>query len=678
VPAPGPSAPSGPRRPGATVDHPDPLVGHVLEGRYLLGEPLARGGMAVVHRATDLRLDREVAVKVMHPDLAADPTDAADPDHTDDQALAARVAREARAAARLTHPNVVAVHDHGCGPGPDRGHGPRQLVWLAMELVEGRTLRDLVDERAPLSPARALAVLEPVVAALAAAHASGLVHRDVKPENVLLADDGRVKVADFGLARAVTTTTAGRSGEAQRTTAQGVLVGTVSYLAPELVTEGRDDARADVYAVGIVLHELLTGVRPHTGATAIAVAYRHVHHDVPAPSDRVRGIPAYVDALVARATARDPALRPADAGVLLEQLRRVARALAGGVREDDDLVRALSLPRAPASESAPARSADDSRPGWSPAPGGPEPTRVVPVGELLAPPASTRRLWVPAVALALVVALGLGAFWLGWGRYSPAPAVVGLDQRAAVQTLDRAGLAAAYADPAYDADVPAGAVVSSDPARGDRVRDDDTVTLTLSLGPLLVPQLRDLDEDGARGALSERGLVVPPSVQRWSESRPAGTVLASRPSAGTELATGDRVELVVSKGRRPIPVQDWVGRDADEAAQALTDAGLVVRTEDAYSDDVAPGLVLTQDPGAGNLHRGESVTLEVSRGPAPVEVPSVAFRSVEGARAELEAAGFVVSLDRDPGYLGLGIVTATDPPAGSSVPRGTTISLSVL
>src|SRR3954449_8541965 len=293
----------------------DHLSGRVLDNRYLIGSRIARGGMASVYEANDLRLDRTVAVKVMHPGLG------------DDDEFAARFVAEARAAAKLSHPNVVAVFDQGNDDG---------TVFLAMELIPGHTLRDTIGKEAPLSTARALALLEPMVSALAAAHRAGLVHRDVKPENVLISDDGRVKVADFGLAKAVSATT--------QHTATGVLIGTVSYVAPELVVEGRSDARADVYAVGVILYELLTGKKPHEGETPIQVAYKHVHEDVPPPSRRVPGIPDYVDALVSRATARDREQRPADAGVLLHHLRRVNQAVTSGVRSDRELVEDL-LPR---------------------------------------------------------------------------------------------------------------------------------------------------------------------------------------------------------------------------------------------------------------------------------------------------------------------------------------------
>ncbi len=290
----------------------DPLVGRVLDGRYRVGARLARGGMATVYEAHDSRLDRTIALKVMHASLA------------DDEEFVSRFIREAHAAARLSHPNVVAVYDQGA----DQGH-----VFLAMELVRGRTLRDLIRERGHLSPRQALEVMEPVLAALGAAHQAGIVHRDVKPENVLLSDDNRIKVADFGLARAV-------SGNTGHTTASGILMGTVAYLSPEQVERGVATPRSDVYAAGIVLYEMLTGVKPYDGETAIQVAYRHVHDDVPPPSRVIPGLPAELDALVTRATSRDPEKRPADARLMLTEVAAARRQLSDG--ELDSLGPALA------------------------------------------------------------------------------------------------------------------------------------------------------------------------------------------------------------------------------------------------------------------------------------------------------------------------------------------------
>src|SRR5437764_2408087 len=274
-------------------------AGQLLDGRYRVTSSIAHGGMATVYLGVDTRLDRTVAIKIMHAELAAD------------DGFVARFIREARSVAQLSHPNVVAVYDQGSDGGQ---------LYLAMEYVPGRTLRQLLDERGRLSPRESLDIIESVLAGLAAAHQAGIVHRDVKPENVLLAEDGRVKVADFGLARSM-------SGPDHTKT--GVLMGTVAYLAPEQVTGSASDARCDVYATGVMLFELLTGRQPHTGESALAVAYKHVNETVPPPSSAQHGLPQALDALVTLATSRDPGLRPADAGQFLAAVRGVRGGLPG-------------------------------------------------------------------------------------------------------------------------------------------------------------------------------------------------------------------------------------------------------------------------------------------------------------------------------------------------------------
>ncbi len=669
------------------------MTGRLLDRRYRIGPRIARGGMASVYEALDVRLDRTVAVKVMHAGLG---------DSDDDRDFAERFVREARAAARLSHPNVVSVFDQGDDDG---------TVFLVMELVSGHTLRDTILKEAPMTPARALAVLEPVLSALAAAHRAGLVHRDVKPENVLIADDGRVKVADFGLAKAV-------SADTQHTATRGVLIGTVSYLAPELVVDGRSDARADVYAAGVVLYELLTGGKPHEGETPIQVAYRHVHHDVPPPSERAPGLPPYVDALVARATARDRASRPADAGVLLHQLHRVSQALADGVRDDPELTVDLAPTRTAVvdldtselddlREVVEPRDAVEGRERWNP---DLEPIRehttTYPLGVTAAPPPAPparqlpptpppvpvaaparrprrprrRRRGAVLLVLALVVALavGGGAFYLGYARYTTTPTVVGATQAAAEEALADADLEVGYADPVYASDVPKGQVVTADPGAGSRILPGETVTLTLSLGRLLVPKLRGLTEDAAQDALRGRQLEFGTSVPRYSETVEAGTVLGSRPAAGTELDSGDTVDLVVSRGRRPLDVGSWAGRPYGDARAALAKRGLdPVVADQVYDDEVPKGIVISHDPDGGTLFRGDEVSFVVSLGPELIEVPRVNLSGVDAATETLEAAGFQVEVEEAETYYGLGFVVRSDPEAGALAPKGSTITIFV-
>nr|WP_249423735.1 Stk1 family PASTA domain-containing Ser/Thr kinase [Nocardioides coralli] len=644
----------------------DPVSGRLLDGRYRIGPRIARGGMASVYEATDLRLDRTVAVKVMHPGLG------------DDEEFASRFVREARAAARLSHPHVVSVFDQGNDGG---------TVFLVMELVAGHTLRDLVRKEAPMPPARALALIEPVLSALAHAHRAGLIHRDIKPENVLIADDGRVKVADFGLAKAV-------SADTQHTATGGVLIGTVSYLAPELVVDGRADARADVYAAGVVLYELLTGAKPHEGESPIHVAYQHVHADVPAPSQRVGELPAYVDALVARATARDRGQRPADAGVLLHHVHRVAQAVATGVTDDPELAADLR-PAPPMVEDTEPDPFDTGElatllaPADAPAVVGNHTTDLQPVPPRPPVPAtpptgrrprrSRKGPLLLLLALLLAVGVGVGAWWFGFARWTQTPSVLGLKEPAAVTKLEAAGLRTDLGEPAYSETVPAGRVLSTDPAAGERVLDDGTVTLVVSLGKerYEVPEVRGMSEDEAQDALAAANLEFGESVGRWSERLPEGTVLGSDPETGTSLRPGTVVDLAVSKGPRPIRVRDWTGEDADRAQDALEGRGLeVVRGDPAYSDSVPEGHVISQDPSSGTLYRGDTVTLVVSEGPELVEVPSGLVASgVDAARQRLESLGFSVRVREDDSYIGLQYVLRVDPRSGSMVPKGSTITL---
>ncbi len=665
----------------------DPLIGRVLEGRYRVGPKVARGGMATVYEAVDLRLDRVCAVKVMHSGLG------------DDHDFAARFVREARSAARLSHPNVVGVFDQGDDAG---------TLFLAMEYIPGHTLRDVIRKEAPMAPAKALTLIEPVLSALAAAHQAGLIHRDVKPENVLIADDGRVKVADFGLARAV-------SAETQHTATGGVLIGTVSYLAPELVVDGKSDARADVYAAGVLIYELLTGRKPHEGDSPIQVAYKHVHEDVPPPSNLVPGIPAYVDALVARATARDRELRPADARVLLHQVRRVHGALDHGVRDDPELTSDLT-PTVPVrrdlddidyvneddaptilSPSQVARAAEvggmsevirlgDEASGTSvigklpaarPAPGA-APARVAarPVARQR-PRRSKRGPILLTVVLLLAVAAGVGGWWFGAGRYTTTPGVVDLTAAQARTQIEAAGLTYREGDERFSETIEAGNVITSDPAGGERVLDNGTVTVFVSLGAerYEVPTLRGVTLTQAEDVLAERNLLVGDVTRRFNERVAKGAVLSADPEPGTEVRRDSPVDLVVSRGPKPIEITDFTGKSAEKATARFTDQGLLVDASEENSDTVGEGKVISQSPVDGTLTRGDTVELTVSKGPVLVEIPDLTANGVGSARETLEGLGFVVEEQPGPGYLGLGFVQSADPGFGSKAPKGSTVTL---
>jgi beta-lactam-binding protein with PASTA domain len=661
-------------------DPTDPLIGRLLDGRYEIGPRIARGGMASVYEAMDTRLDRVVAVKVMHPGMG------------DDDEFAARFVREARAAARLSHPNVVGVFDQGDEDG---------TVYLAMEYVPGHTLRDVIRKESPMPPSKALALLEPVLSALAEAHRAGLVHRDVKPENVLIADDGRVKVADFGLAKAV-------SADTQHTATGGVLIGTVSYLAPELVVDGKADTRADVYAAGVVLYELLTGRKPHEGESPIQVAYKHVHEDIPPPSRLVPEIPPYVDALVARATARDGSLRPADARVLLHQVHQVRTSLSQGLEDDPELLADLALPARVATDTAPIGVSHDDDAGAdrsdtaevvedgatsrldreavlgaAPPSRAPATRPAPPHGGVPATTGAPRRRRRGAIllVLALVAALAVagGAYWFGWARWTTMPSVVNTVQAAAVQELEAAGFEVEVTE-AFDEDVSAGNVVSTDPGPGERVLEGGEVTVVVSKGKERydVPDVRGQTADEAGTTLEATNLGVGRVIGRWHEKVPEGLVIRTNPERGTPQKRDTDIDLVVSKGPKPIKVRDFTGRDADAAEEWFSSRGVDVDVTEEFHDEVAEGRVISQSPRKGTTFKGETVELVVSKGPELIAIPRVRGQRVSTATETLEALGFKVVTQNSAVYLGLGIVGAVDPGEGDLAPKGSTVTLSLV
>jgi eukaryotic-like serine/threonine-protein kinase len=616
----------------------DPLVGRVLDGRYRVEARLARGGMATVYEAVDLRLERTVALKVMHPALA------------DDEQFVARFIREARSAARLSHANIVAVYDQGADDG---------TVYLAMEYVQGRTLRDLLRRRGYLDPRTALIVFESVVAALAAAHRAGLVHRDIKPENVLLADDGRVKVADFGLARAISSASSVTAGAGTG----GVLIGTVAYLAPEQVERGIAGPRSDVYAAGILLFEMLTGEPPHGGDTPLAVAYQHVHNDVPRPSTRVPGIPRAVDELVADATNRDPDLRPEDAGALLDEVRVVMRSLDDPFDLDEDNGYHHTAV-VPVRAFAPRQTLN----GNGTAPPAPEPST---------PARPRRRRSRGPLALLLVLLLALVAGSVAWylgagpGRFTRTPSLLTLSQADAEAKASAEGLGVSFAPEKFSETIPPGFVLEQRPSPTERIRKDGRIELVLSRGPerYELPELAGMTLDDATAELAGLHLVLG-EVTRQYDDAAVNVVLASDPVEGTQLRRDSPVKLVVSDGPEPVEVPSLLGRTVDEARDALEDVDLELEATEEFDDTVQAGRIVSQDPANGRLPKGETVTAVVSKGPQTFEVPDVKGKSVKAATQELEEAGFAVEV-----VGGRGRVLQQSPGPGSQHPKGGRIVL---
>ena len=585
------------------------LIDQVLDGRYRVLSHLADGGMATVYVALDERLDRKVALKVMRADLAKDET------------FVSKFRREARSAAQLSHPNVVAVYDQG----EDAGH-----VFLAMELVNGLTLRQVMQSEGPLTPRGALDIIDPVLQALGAAHSAGLIHRDVKPENVILREDGTVKVADFGLARAIAST----ASSAQT----GILLGTVAYLSPEQVERGIADARSDVYAAGLVLFEMLTGSKAFLGDSAIHVAYQHVHSEVPLPSSRVDTVPAELDRLVARAGARDPDNRPRDANEMLAELRRARQELspaqldtrpaaAQGVGVDPTMVipRTEVVPEfaSPAGiGSAATGSAARSSAAGSSAEG-----NLAASGSRWRLPRRLRwrgRSW-PALLVALILLVGAALWLAGPGAKTSVPTVTGSTVLLAQQALERAHLDAVVVK-SFDETVsrscsrrrPTGR--SRGPSRlhghPDRVSGARTTRRT----PGGRPQPSRVRATADRGAAGCRH----GEAGAFKRACPQGQVISTSPVAGTALKRATPVAMVISKGRRPIVLADWTGQPAAQAVKALTRAKLKIdATKTNWSDTVPKGSVISQSPATGTLFQGDQVTLVISKGPPLVLVPNV-------------------------------------------------------
>ncbi|GAB3178399.1 Stk1 family PASTA domain-containing Ser/Thr kinase [Streptomyces incanus] len=646
----------------------DPLVGQVLDGRYRVEARIAVGGMATVYRAVDTRLDRVLALKVMHPALAADGS------------FVDRFIREAKSVARLDHPNVVQVFDQGT----DRGY-----VYLAMEYIAGCTLRDVLRERGALQPRAALDILEPMLAALGAAHRAGFVHRDMKPENVLIGDDGRVKVADFGLVRGVGTVT--------NTT--GTVLGTVSYLAPEQIESGTADPRVDVYACGILLYEMLTGERPHEGDSPAIVLYKHLHDDVPPPSAVVPGMAYALDELVASATARNPEVRPYDAVALLAQAREARggldaaqldalppQALSSEHHNGDDrtsvIPRALTVPRPlPVDE-------DDERHGRG---GGADsyhrtsrlrtPAPLPPRrGPGLRAPALLRGPMTIVVVVLLVLGAGAGVWYINSGQFTKVPPLLAKTEKEARDRLAEAGLEVGRVEEAYSDSVKRGTVIRTDPAAGSRIRGTDSVSLTLSKGPetVKVPDVGGVALDKARATLKNVGLEPGMVTREFSEDVAKGSVISTGPAGGTEVRAGSAVALTVSKGN-PVDIPDVTGQKSADARAELEAAGLEVEiaTERITSEHDA-GRVVRQSPEAGSeAVEGDTVTLTLSKGPEMIEVPDVVGDSVGEATKALEAAGFQVEEDR--GLLGLfgDTVRGQSVAGGDTAPKGSTITLKI-
>ena len=702
----------------------DPLIGTVIDGRYRIDARLASGGMASVYRAMNVRLAKPVAVKLIHAHLA---------EHDD---FTARFIREARAAAALNSPHIVSVYDQGVVAMPE---GER--AYMVMELVQGPDLRSELRAHGSFTIGEALNLTRQVLKALEVAHAAGIVHRDVKPENIMLSRpipippaeqsdaanlslgaanapvkeselEGSApkpqylaKVADFGLARAASDASSGHSGQ---------LLGTVAYVAPEIVTRGRSGAPADIYATGVMLYELISGSQPFGGESPVAVAYSHVNEEMPRLSAKASWIPGQIDALIAAFTAKSPESRPADGKVALALLEDTLSQLSPNVL-------AQRIPMLPAASAAqPTKIVAASKRGahheisqskneWrggAAAPSSlsntdtlPEPsisatTAAVAASDSaetdsfdahttaeLKPKRSKKPLWIILLILLILGALSAGAYWwftAGPGLRVEIPQVAEMSAPAAQAKLKSAGFQSKITHE-YSDTVAKDLVIATDPKSGTKIHPSQLVTIRVSDGVeyLTVPDVTGMESDAAQGALKESRF-VPVLAEDWSQDVPEGSVASQTPAAGESIPHDSEVTIVISKGKEPLTIPEIGEADGAAYEQLLKDTGFEVSRSDEFSDEVAEGNVISVDPAEGtDGFRGDTVTIVISKGPELIVVPNVIGKQQGEAREVLEAAGFKVNVEK---YLGgyFGTVRLQSEAAGSKVRKGTTITLTVV
>jgi serine/threonine-protein kinase len=637
------------------------LTGELIDDRYQLTALLATGGMATIYSAIDTRLDRKVAVKIMHPHLAQD------------EDFVGRFIREAKAAASLSHPNIVAVQDQGWN------QSGVPAVFIVMELVEGHTLRDYIYERGKLTVDDALSFIEPVLSALAAAHNIGIIHRDIKPENILISKEGRVKIADFGLAR-------GNRLGTTMTAESSVILGSVSYLSPEQVQRGVADSRSDVYAAAIVLFEMITGEKPFAGDTPIQIAYMHVNEKIPLLSSKVKGVPEALENLVAKATSTNPDERPRDAGEFLTELERV-RSEIDPKRKQMSLQ--LDLPVAPIREEVRDKSRAAKR---AEAAKSAQATEIVTpltenTGSTKKDRAEERRRVSKRVrrnriiALALAVSLGVAGWWivLGPGAKVAVPSVIGASVDKANSLLTPLGLKSEVIERVYSEEDPEGLIMAQNPVGGDKTEPNGTINLTVSKGPerYIVPQLVGLTPEAAVNAIAKLPLVTGTITEVFNSEIPKGFVISADPAPGTKVRRDAAIKLLVSKGIETFEILSYVGKIGEEALTELSEAGFDVTVTYAFDEKIIPGGVISQNPADGELPKGAKIELIVSKGSAFVTIPTKGIVGLkqEKARQILEGLGLVV-LDKPAGSKNKTVINVS-PKAGTKVKRGSTVTLAV-
>ena len=645
------------------------LTGELIDGRYQLERLIAAGGMASIYVGIDTRLDRQVAVKIMHPHLA------------NDEEFVNRFIREAKAAAALSHPNIVAIQDQGWN------EGGSPAVFIVMEYIDGFTLRELLHEGGPLSSEDLLRYMIPIVSALAEAHKRGIVHRDIKPENILISKDGRIKLADFGLAR-------GEQLGATMTVESSVVLGSVSYLSPEQVQRGISDARSDIYSVGVVLFELLTGRKPYEGESPIQIAYKHVNERIPAPSTITSGIAPALDALVLKATSPNPDQRHRDAAALLSEMRSAAIEIDPRKRQ---MTLELDIPVQPSrSKQSTRRPKGEVRIGntviervrtlTSITTQTPAMESTVTEAKKSETTAEIRRRTSKRVvrnrfiALSLTFALVLGGAWYELiGSKISIPSIVGLSESDARKSIEPLGIRVAVVSKAFSEDVPAGMVITSNPGGGGHLSKGGTVGVVISKGPerINVPTLAGMTPDAAATALTSAGLKVGSTTQSYSSTITNGMVIDGDPIAGTAVKRNSLVNILVSKGIQTLQLNSYVGQSGDQASNELTSAGFKVKSTFGYSESIPAGNVISQTPAGGApIPVGSTVAIIVSQGSGTVFIPNLYSLTQLAATTALENLQLKVKV-RKIGSKKIKHVTNISPTVGTKVKRGTTVTITL-
>ena len=628
------------------------ITGEIIDGRYQLTKQLATGGMATIYQAMDLRLDRIVAVKIMHPHLAQN------------EDFVNRFIKEARAAAALSHPNIVSIQDQGWN------ENGIPAVFMVLEMIEGFTLRDLLNERGFLSIEETFSYFTPILSAVGAAHKMGILHRDLKPENILLSKDGRLKVADFGLARLP-------DSSATLTQESSVILGSVSYLSPEQVKSGTSNSRSDVYALGIVMFEMLTGRKPFDGESPIQIAYRHVNENVPAPSSFRRTIPVDIDKFVMKATANEASKRFKDANQMLDAFQELSGKLDPARRQ---LSLDLDLPVAPnvptkkrkgilksITTQLELRRGDVMK----------EKSTQIRKKRKVSKRVKRNR----AIAILLVAGLLYGAMTLlsNTGEKVRIPSLAGLSVREATKSLSNLNLKLQIKEEVFSEDVPKGKIISSDPSGGGKVAKAGTVFVTVSNGQerIKVPELLGLTQDAAVSELAKANLKIGSTSSSFSPTVDEGLVISSNPPAGSDIKKGALVSLVISKGIQQMALSSFVGLSSDQALNELNSLGAVVISKYEYSDTVMVGKVISQDPdGSSPVAKGAKITLVISKGPSSIAVPKVIGKTLDEATLILENLGFKVK-SKTIGNKKNKVVIGISPKYDTKVKPGSTITLTL-